>query len=1051
MKFAHIADTHIRNLKYHKEYREVFSQLYDKLREEKPDYIIHCGDIAHTKTQISPEFIDMCSDFFKNLADIAPTYIILGNHDGNLRNSSRQDALSPIASALNHPSLYLLKESGEEILNDDFTINVLSVFDRENWQIPTDTNRINIALYHGSISGVKTDTGWKMEHGEDDISIFNNFDYAFLGDIHKTNQALDKKGKIRYPGSTVQQNHGETNDKGFLIWNIESKESFTCSHHVLLNPKPFITVKLTPKGRIPNKLKVQKSARLRLISDNNLPLDVVRRAIDVAKVRFEPEVVTYLSRSAGDRGNVEDLTNNLVQEDLRDIAVQEEFIEEYLNDYQPSDETLKNVFEMNKKYNSVVEKEEETRRNINWRLKKLEWDNLFNYGESNSISFANLNGVVGILGKNFSGKSSIIDSLLYTMFNTTSKNNRKNLNLINQNEDECRGCVEIDIGTKTYKIERISKKYKKRLKGKETDEAKTDVEFFVYDNASGIETSLNGITRIETDKNIRKIFGTIDDFLTTSMASQLDSLSYLNEGSTRRKEILAKFLDLEIFDQKFKLVKEDSSDLKGAIKKLSDRDYDLEIKDSNSELASTETELMFKQRKQEESRADLQETQQQLKEVDRQLDSIPEEMIDIGQLIKKIKKLKQETSVIDVNIEKKQEVLNSEEAFLQKIENFIDGFDIQDINDQKQTADEYKQRLKQIEGEIQSFEMQKETIKHKIDLLKEVPCTHKMQDRCHFVSDARRAIDDVSRVKIGMNQLSLNKKTISKKLDELNPTKLNEYTEKFYMIQEKKISKSTQVSDLKLQIEKDKIRLMQVKNILDSFKEKEQLYEQNKQAIENLDVLSAKKEELQEKINLLKSKDEDFKEELIELYRSVGRLEQKNKDLINQKKDFCNLQEEFTAADLFMRCMHPNGISYDIIKKRLPVINDEISKILTNIVDFEVFFENDEKKLDILLKHPKHDARPIEMGSGAEKTITAMAIRLALLNVSTLPKGDIFILDEPGTALDAENMEGFIRILDMIKSQFKTVMLISHLDSLKDIVDQQILIEKNQGRAYVNE
>ena len=581
MKFAHIADTHIRNLKYHKEYRKVFDQLYKKLRQEKPNYIIHCGDIAHTKTQISPEFIDMCSGFFKNLADIAPTYIILGNHDGNLRNSSRQDALSPIVSALDHPNLYLLKESGEEILNDDFTINVLSVFDRENWQIPTDTNRINIALYHGSISGVKTDTGWTMEHGEDDISIFNNFDYAFLGDIHKTNQSLDKKGKMRYPGSTIQQNHGETNDKGFLLWDILDKENFTCAHHILLNPKPFITVKLTPKGRLPKKLKIQESARLRLISENNLPLGVVRRAIDVAKARFKPEVVTYLSRSAGDRGSVEDLTTNLIQEDLRDVAVQEEFIEEYLSDYQPSDETLKNVFEMNKKYYSLIEKEEEIRRNINWKIKKLEWDNLFNYGESNTIGFSNLSGVVGILGKNFSGKSSIIDSLLYTMFNTTSKNNRKNLNLINQNEDECRGYVEIDIGTRTYKITRASKKYKKKIKGKTTEEAKTDVDFFVYDNASGVETSLNGITRIETDKNIRKIFGTIDDFLTTSMASQLDSLSYLNEGSTRRKEILAKFLDLEIFDQKFKLVKEDSSDLKGAIKKLSDRDYDLEIKNSN--------------------------------------------------------------------------------------------------------------------------------------------------------------------------------------------------------------------------------------------------------------------------------------------------------------------------------------------------------------------------------------------------------------------------------------------------------------------------------------
>ena len=108
MKFAHIADTHIRNLKFHYEYREVFKKLYEILREEKQDYIVHCGDIAHTKTQISPEFVDMCSEFLGTLADIAPTYIILGNHDGNLKNSSRLDAISPIAEALDHPSLFIL-------------------------------------------------------------------------------------------------------------------------------------------------------------------------------------------------------------------------------------------------------------------------------------------------------------------------------------------------------------------------------------------------------------------------------------------------------------------------------------------------------------------------------------------------------------------------------------------------------------------------------------------------------------------------------------------------------------------------------------------------------------------------------------------------------------------------------------------------------------------------------------------------------------------------------------------------------------------------------
>ena len=79
-----------------------------------------------------------------------------------------------------------------------------------------------------------------------------------------------------------------------------------------------------------------------------------------------------------------------------------------------------------------------------------------------------------------------------------------------------------------------------------------------------------------------------------------------------------------------------------------------------------------------------------------------------------------------------------------------------------------------------------------------------------------------------------------------------------------------------------------------------------------------------------------------------------------------------------------------------------------------------------------------------------MAIRLSLLSVSSLPKPDLFILDEPATALDEENMEGFIRILDMVKSYFNTVLLISHLDSLKDCVDMTIEIDKRDGFAHIN-
>ena len=101
--------------------------------------------------------------------------------------------------------------------------------------------------------------------------------------------------------------------------------------------------------------------------------------------------------------------------------------------------------------------------------------------------------------------------------------------------------------------------------------------------------------------------------------------------------------------------------------------------------------------------------------------------------------------------------------------------------------------------------------------------------------------------------------------------------------------------------------------------------------------------------------------------------------------------------------------------------------------------------------HPAFDPRPLEMASGSEKTMAAMAIRLALLSVSSLPTSDIMILDEPGTALDEEHLQSFTELLDMVKGYFKTVLLISHLDSLKDVVDMTIDISKVDGCAFVNQ
>jgi len=1050
IKIAHVSDIHVRKLKYHKEYRAVFEQLYEKLKEEKPDIIVNTGDTFHTKLDLSPEAIKMMSELFVGLADIAPYHMILGNHDMNLKNSGRLDAISPIVDYLEHPNIHFHKYADVIEVADGIDLHVLSIVDPENWKKVLPEDRVNIALYHGSVVGSVTDTGWMMTHGDISLDELEKYDYAMLGDIHKTDQKVDKEGRAKYPGSLVQQNHGESNDKGYLIWDIEDKYSWSTRHVSLTNPKPFITIELTKKGRMPKNISIPLGARLRLVSNNNLPLDVMRRAVDIAKHRFKPESISFLNRASGDRGSVEGLTDDLKTENLRDISVQEELIDEYLVGYEAQSETMEKVYELNKKYNKIVEDNEDISRNVNWKLVNFQFDNLFNYGEDNSVNFGELSGIVGIFGKNYSGKSSIVDGVLWTLFNSTSKNERKNLNVINQNKEECRGKVEIQIGDRVFTVERASKKYTKRLKGEETQEAKTDLNFEVFDPVMGETISLNGTTRTQTDANIRKQFGTLEDFSVSSLSSQHGALAFIDEGSTRRKEIIAKFLDLELFEQKFRLAKEDSVDLKGALKRLETKNYDEDIEQTISKLDSSKIEVKTQRETCDCLKQDLEGFTENCSEIQGKIDSIPAEIIDIANITKQIRHKENQVTSLLLKVGEDEDKLKIKQGLYEKVIEFIDNFEIGKYQKIKNEIDNKQQQLNEQEDRVDKLSTDHDDIIKKEKLLNDIPCGTSFPT-CKFIRDAHVAVANKTGVEREQQSiLSLINET-QQQINLLDPIQVEAQLDRFDKMKESKNIVSVTIADLNLEIERNRNTILTVKNELVGLIAKRDEYEENKEAIENLESLVSELNKCRYSIEQTKSSIESCEKNTLELVKLLGSQEQKLQNLREQKKEHEDLRTEFAAYDLFMRCMHPNGIAYDVIKKKIPVINSEIAKVLANIVDFEVFFEAVGNKFDISIKHPQYDERPIEMASGAEKSLSAMAIRLALLGVSSLPTGDLFILDEPGTALDEDNMSGFIQILELIKVYFKNVLLISHLDSLKDCVDMQIVIDKKAGYAKVNQ
>jgi DNA repair exonuclease SbcCD ATPase subunit len=743
-----------------------------------------------------------------------------------------------------------------------------------------------------------------------------------------------------------------------------------------------------------------------------------------------------LSRADNKRGLGSTAITNVPKENLRDPAILEKFIREYLKDYECTEEIIQKVLDLNKKYSAIVEEAEEIGRNINWQIKSLEWDNLFNYGEKNRIDFESLSGIVGIFGKNFSGKSSIIDSLLFTIFNTTSKNERKNINVINQQKLSASCLAKIVVNTDVFSIQRSLTKYKKKMKSEVVEEAKVELDFTRECTITDTVESMNGVSRVETDHNIRRVFGTIDDFLNTSMSSQLDGLAFVREGSTKRKEIIAKFLDLEIFEKKFRLAKDDSSDLKGALRRLEGRSFDSEIQAAHQELSDSEADLtvMLKKCKLLEQR--ITEVQSEIRAVEEQIKTSSTEVIDGAELRNLISKRTLYALTTEGGITEKKSMISDKTDLLQKIDFFLQSYDYQGLIVRRENVKTLQNQLSAIESEIK-------LASSKTSLLDGIPCGTQFP-KCKFIRDATEASQTLESKTIEVGVLQ-------DKISEAKPDSIQADLEKYTSIVAKKEELLGEIKNLDFVIERAQFELRKTNDELESLREKELLYEQTKEQIKNAQKLLVNLNRLKISLSDAKRSHNDCTDKLTILHRKIGSAEQKLEMLTNQKDELHSLRTEFSAYELFMRCMHSNGIAYDIIKKQLPVINEEITKILSNLTEFNVFFEEDGDKLDIMIKHVDQDPRPLSMASGAEKTMAAMAIRLALLQVSNLPKSDIMILDEPGTALDENHLQTFTQLLDLLKTQFRTILIVSHLDSLKDVVDTTIEIGNKDGFAFVNQ
>ncbi len=1065
IRIAHISDIHIRMKERHDEYKTAFSNLCEMLKRDKVDRIFLGGDIVHSKISLSPELVHLTRFFFEELANIAPVDLIAGNHDMNVSNLDRMDALTPIVNSVKNTKFPLnyYRDSGlYEVDGTDIVYGVFSLLDNKGAKLTKKnkkSDKIYIGAYHGAVAGCLLESEYELSDASMAVSTFKNYDFTFLGDIHKR-QFLNEDKTIAYAGSLIQQNFGETLNKGYLLWDIRSANDFSVEEVDVPNDYGYFTI-YSKDDILPN-LDLPKKCRIRVIWE--------KAAKDIS--RAETSRITSMIYKKYNPLSVQLTFKPMVNDDttsidlggetkpLSDKEVQRDLLKQWLSKRCENSDDVEKIMEIDRKISDGIEDSTmEDYNNCVWSIKGLTIENFMSYVGPHTIDFNTIKGVIGLFGDNAAGKSVVLDSILYALFNKTSRN-VKNEDLVNKLTDNpvCKVILDLEIRGVNYRIERwTTRQYKKRTR--EFVNARTDVVFKRKYNGDEDWENLSETQRNETEKIIRNVVGTFDDFLLTTLSTQnqidrLEGNEFLSLRPALRSDIMLRFLGLDVFNRKHDRandifrdcrrekmsVSEDCEIQHINLERINIDKFKKNIKDLTSKVNKLNKDIKKYNSDITYSHSAINETIK----IEKDADTLKQEYNDHCEIIDK---LKDERATIIGNIEK----------LLGKIEQVeqmytMDDNELRKFYDQRKEADRLGGEIDKIESSINSDKKVLRVYKNDI---KENGCPVSYDGNhitCSYLVGYMDKKKECEKLVDGVSAKMDKKKDLEEQFDNIKSC---------YGIIDEQEKIRDAITKATFNLSERKQRLAEVENKIEVRELSLNLTKSHLDiAIKNEDIIKKNREqkarisELEKKVSRMTNEVGTYSDEIVSLRAKVAVSESKIEEYEKELDRIKQNDEMIRLYSIYCDSMHRTGLPVEILRSYIPTINYEINKILSDVVGFGLFFkiDDDSTDIDIVMRYDLDgdDTRPATMASGMEKLLINFAIRYALISVSNLNKPNTWLIDEGFGVLDSENLYSMSKFFDNIRGMFKNIIMITHIDSLKDISNWVITVEKKDGISTLN-
>jgi DNA repair exonuclease SbcCD ATPase subunit len=680
---------------------------------------------------------------------------------------------------------------------------------------------------------------------------------------------------------------------------------------------------------------------------------------------------------------------------------------------------------LDNKVNSQIDKLNQDKVRYNkWFIKKIEFSNFLSFGENNVIDFKELNGITVIEStpRNFGGKTTAtVDLLMFLFFNSTTKT-KTNIEVFNKFSDvddvKVKGHVVID-GDEYVITRTVSRK--KNKSGEYT--VKNDLDFSKI-SEDGTIKNLSGEQRRETEQIIVSAIGTEEDFLSTILTTGNNLEELIESKPTARGQILTKFLGLENLKQKEEICKTIYNDWSKKLISNTNNIIDLENKNisHNDDIEKSKSEII--------------RLKNELKKIEKKLKKLEDDRENL---------LKKRNNDIDQDLIKiNPDVLNKEINELKKKKE-----EFEKLTESINVTEPYKYYLEEdhekLVSEINDLKVEK---KLNIDNIKRNENLIKQFEEGSICPTCKRQLEEVDHTD-EINNL--------KKLIEELKEKEDQYQIKLSELQKEEIV----FSDLKKEYdeyERNKLRkakheldVGQKQLEIDSKENKLSIYESNKNKLEE-------NKKIDSEVIFFKTQIETTNGDIRQITTNIERetnniknLEEKiviNNDLILKIK---SEEELISVFKIYLAIYGKNGISKVIIKNMIPLLNQELHRLLSDSCHFTLELNiNDKNELEFLMiDNETRVVKPLSSGSGYEKTVSSLAIRSVLTKVSSLPKPNIVVMDEVFGKIADDNLEMVGEFFKKIKNYFQHIFVISHNPLIRNWSDNIVMIKKEENISSI--